>query len=94
MTTPTRTSGSYYGPHLCLTFGPLNPIASLRWQLDAVRNRSVGFAPANPTFSMGFELMIRTRTAGQVAAMIPDRLCCCPEVTTEAETGLEPLARP
>jgi hypothetical protein len=43
---------------------------------------------------MGFELMIRTRTAGQVAAMIPDRLCCCREVTHEAHTGLEPLARP
>ena len=43
---------------------------------------------------MGFSLMIRTRTAGQVAAMIPDRLCCCPEVTTEAEHGLEPLTRP
>ena len=43
---------------------------------------------------MGFHLMIRTRTAGQVAMMIPDRLCCCPEVTTEADTGLEPLARP
>jgi hypothetical protein len=37
--------------------------------------------------------MIRTRTAGQVAAMIPDRLCC-PEVTDEAPIGLEPLARP
>jgi hypothetical protein len=22
--------------------------------------------------------VIRTRVAGQVAAMIPDRLCCCP----------------
>jgi len=43
---------------------------------------------------MGFTLMIRTRTAGQVAAMIPDRLCCCPEVTTEAEHGLELLAQP
>ncbi len=38
--------------------------------------------------------MIRTRTAGQVAAMIPDRLCCCPEVTNEAEHGLVPLSRP
>jgi hypothetical protein len=43
---------------------------------------------------MGFDPMIRTRTAGQVAAMIPDRLCCCSEVTNEAETGLETLARP
>jgi hypothetical protein len=43
---------------------------------------------------MGTDLMIRTRTAGQVAAMIPDRLCCCSEVTTEADIGLEPLARP
>jgi hypothetical protein len=43
---------------------------------------------------MGFGQMIRTRTAGQVAMMIPDRLCCCPEVTTEAHTGLAPLARP
>jgi hypothetical protein len=43
---------------------------------------------------MGFRLMIRTRTAGQVAAMIPDRLCCSPEVTSEAVTGLEPLAQP
>jgi hypothetical protein len=43
---------------------------------------------------MGFRLMIRTRTAGQVAAMIPDRLCCCPEVTSEADTGLESFARP
>jgi hypothetical protein len=43
---------------------------------------------------MGFDPMIRTRTAGQVAAMIPDRLCCCPEVTNEAETRLELLARP
>jgi hypothetical protein len=43
---------------------------------------------------MGFELMIRTRTAGQVAMMIPDRLCCCPEVTTEAETGLGSSSRP
>jgi hypothetical protein len=43
---------------------------------------------------MGFSLMIRTRTAGQVAAMIPDRLCCCAEVTYEADTGLEPLTRP
>jgi hypothetical protein len=42
---------------------------------------------------MGFDPMIRTRTAGQVAAMIPDRLCC-PEVTSEADTGLEPLTRP
>jgi hypothetical protein len=43
---------------------------------------------------MGFDPMIRTRTAGQVAAMIPDRLCCCPEVTPEADAGLEPFARP
>jgi hypothetical protein len=43
---------------------------------------------------MGFRLMIRTRTAGQVAAMIPDRLCCCPEVTSEAHMDLEPLTRP
>jgi hypothetical protein len=43
---------------------------------------------------MGFSQMIRTRTAGQVAAMIPDRLCCCPEVTNEVDTGLEPLAWP
>jgi hypothetical protein len=43
---------------------------------------------------MGFDPMIRTRTAGQVAAMIPDRLCCCPEEITEAVAGLVPLARP
>jgi hypothetical protein len=42
---------------------------------------------------MGFDLMIRTRTAGQVAAMIPDRVCCR-QVTNEAPIGLEPLARP
>jgi hypothetical protein len=42
---------------------------------------------------MGFEPMIRTRTAGQVAAMIPDRLCC-PRESTEAHAGLTPLARP
>jgi hypothetical protein len=42
---------------------------------------------------MGFDRMIRTRTAGQVAAMIPDRLCCCPEVTSEAPAGLATLAR-
>jgi hypothetical protein len=43
---------------------------------------------------MGSDLMIRTRTAGKVAAMIPDRLCCCREVTAEAHAGLETLARP
>jgi hypothetical protein len=42
---------------------------------------------------MGIDV-IRTRTAGQVAMMIPDRLCCCPEMTPEAHTGLEPLTRP
>jgi hypothetical protein len=42
---------------------------------------------------MGFDPMIRTRTAGQVAAMIPDRLCCCLEGSNEA-TGLVHLARP
>jgi hypothetical protein len=42
---------------------------------------------------MGFGLMIRTRTAGKVAAMIPDRLCCCEE-RHEATTGLGTLARP
>jgi hypothetical protein len=43
---------------------------------------------------MGFEPMIRTRTAGQVAAMIPDRLCGCRRVSTEATTGLGTVARP
>jgi hypothetical protein len=43
---------------------------------------------------MGFDPMIRTRTAGQVAAMIPDRLCGCRRVSTEATTGLGTLARP
>ena len=38
--------------------------------------------------------MIRTRTAGQVAAMIPDRLCCCREGSNEAADGLVSLARP
>jgi len=38
--------------------------------------------------------MIRTRTAGQVAAMIPDRLCCCREGSNEAVDGLVRLARP
>jgi hypothetical protein len=42
---------------------------------------------------MGSDAMIRTRTAGKVAAMIPDRLCC-PRVTIEAHAGLAPLARP
>jgi hypothetical protein len=42
---------------------------------------------------MGFDPMIRTRTAGQVAAMIPDRLCCCREGSNEAD-GLVCLARP
>jgi len=42
---------------------------------------------------MGFGLMIRTRTAGKVAAMIPDRLCCREE-RHEAANCLEPLARP
>jgi hypothetical protein len=37
--------------------------------------------------------MIRTRTAGLVAAMIPDRLCC-PASSTEAASGLGALARP
>jgi hypothetical protein len=43
---------------------------------------------------MGFDPMIRTRTAGQVAAMIPDRLCCCREGSNEAADGLVRLARP
>jgi hypothetical protein len=43
---------------------------------------------------MGFDPMIRTRTAGQVAAMIPDRLCGCHWVSTEVTTGLGTLARP
>jgi len=42
---------------------------------------------------MGFGLMIRTRTAGKVAAMIPDRLCCR-GASTEAGSGLGTLARP
>jgi hypothetical protein len=42
---------------------------------------------------MGFDPMIRTRTAGQVAAMIPDRLCCR-EGSSEATDGLACLARP
>ena len=36
--------------------------------------RDLGFAPAIPTWEMG--IMIRTRTAGLVAAMMPCRLCC------------------
>jgi hypothetical protein len=63
-------------------------------RFDACDATSVGFAPAIPTREMGFDRMIRTRTAGQVAAMIPDRLCCCPWVFTEAATGLGSLARP
>jgi hypothetical protein len=43
---------------------------------------------------MGFDPMIRTRTAGQVAAMIPDRLCGCREGSSEALAGLVHLARP
>jgi len=43
---------------------------------------------------MGFDPMIRTRTAGQVAAMIPDRLCCCRDGSNEAADGLVCLARP
>jgi hypothetical protein len=37
--------------------------------------------------------MIRTRTAGQVAAMIPDRLCC-PVGSPEAGSGLGAHASP
>lgn len=62
-------------------------------RLDVDPTTPIRFALAIPTFWMGSELMIRTRTAGQVAAMIPDRLCCREE-TTEADPGLEPLARP
>src|SRR4026208_620252 len=61
--------------------------AGFSTRLDAHQGRWVVFAPATPTFQMGFSLMIRTRTAGQVAAMIPDRLCCCPEGTPPAETA-------
>jgi hypothetical protein len=43
---------------------------------------------------MGFDPMIRTRTAGQVAAMIPDRLCGCRQGSIEARAGLVHLARP
>ena len=41
------------------------------FRLDAGDAASAGFAPAIPTPGMGFDRMIRTRTAGQVAAMIP-----------------------
>jgi hypothetical protein len=42
--------------------------------LDTLDTRDLGFAPAIPTWEMG--IMIRTRTAGLVAAMMPCRLCC------------------
>ena len=65
-----------------------------RCRLDVGGRPPIACCTCNSDLLDGIRLMIRTRTAGQVAAMIPDRLCCCPEVTTEAEAGLEPLARP
>mgnify|MGYP006202527563 CR=1 FL=1 len=61
------------------------PARGKRAGFDIASAPRLRFAPANPT--RGARIVIRTRTAGLVGAMIPSRLCGMPVVAHDSGAG-------